>query len=138
VLTENQLIAAVGTMSAIFVMFLIDLIAASMPTTTVASLVFVLLIIAAVVAVWYNSTRNIIASVIFGTAALAVAGGLYFYNDLIYDGIIVRTLLWFSVFTRFNFFVHGILRISDIVYYISFTALFIYLTANIIEKRRWR
>jgi ABC-2 type transport system permease protein len=138
VLTENQLIAAVGTMSAIFVMYLIDLIAAGMPTKTIASLVFVFFIIAAIVAVWYNSTRKMIASFIVGIVSLAVAGGLYLYNDLIYDGIIVRTLLWFSVFTRFNFFVHGILRISDIVYYISFSALFIYLTANVIEKRRWR
>ena len=138
VLTENQLIAAVGTMAAVFIMFLIDVIAVSMPTTTVASLIFVLLIIAAVAGIWYNSTRKILAAVIVGLLGLGVAVGLYLYNDLIYDGIIVRTLLWFSIYTRFNYFIRGILRVSDIVYYISFSALFICLTANVIEKRRWR
>lgn len=138
VLTENQIIAAVATMGAIFVMFLVDSIAASMPTTTFASFAFVGFIILAVTAVFYNSTRKIVASVALGIFALAVAGGLYLFNDLIYDGIIVRVLLWLSLFSRFDFFTRGILRLSDIVYFISFSALFIYLTVNVIEKRRWR
>ncbi|MCL1843290.1 MAG: ABC transporter permease [Defluviitaleaceae bacterium] len=138
VLTENQIIAAVGTMAAVFVMFLIDAIAVSMPTSTFASLMFVLFIIAAVTGIWYNSTRKIIAAVIVGVIGLGIAGGLYLFNNLIFEGIIVRVLLWLSVFSRFNFFTRGILNLSDIVYYISFSALFIYLTVNVIEKRRWR
>ncbi|MCL1864152.1 MAG: ABC transporter permease [Defluviitaleaceae bacterium] len=138
VLTESQIIAAVGSMGAIFVMFLIDAIAVSMPVSTFASFMFVIFVIAAVVAVWYNSTRKIWAAVIVGVIGLAVAGGLYMYNNLIFDGIIVRVLLWFSIFNRFDFFARGAVRISDIVYYISFAALFIYLTVNVIEKRRWR
>jgi len=138
VLTENQIIAAVGTMGAIFVMFLIDAIAASMPTTTFASLMFVAFIIVAVAVIWYNSTKNVIASIIVGVVGIGAAGGLYLVNNLIYDGIIVRALLWFSIFARYNNFSRGILNLNDVVYYISFSALFIYLTVNIIEKRRWR
>ena len=138
VLTENQIIAAVGTMGAIFIMFLMDSIAVSMPTSAFASFMFVLFVIAVVVAVFYNSTRNILAAVIAGVVGLAVAGGLYLFDNLIYDGIIVRVLLWFSIFSRFNIFSRGILNLSDIVYYLSFSALFLYLTVNVIEKRRWR
>lgn len=138
VLTESQIIAAVGTMGAIFVMFLIDSIAVSMPTSTFASLMFVLFIIAAVAAIFYNSTRKFFAAIAVVGVGLGIAAALYFVNDLIYDGIIVRVLLWFSLFTRYNFFMRGIIRISDIVYYLSFSALFIYLTVNVIEKRRWR
>lgn len=138
VLTENQIIAAVATMGAIFVFFLIDMIALSLPTSTFASLMFVVFLIAAATAIWYNSTRNIIASIIFGVFASLVAGGLYLFDNHIYDGVIVRVLLWFSIFTRFNTFGHGILHISYVVYYISFSLLFVYLTVNVIEKRRWR
>jgi len=138
VLTDNQIIAAVITIGVVFVMFIIDAIVVIIPTTTLASLVFVCLVVAAVIAIWYNATRNIYATIVFAIFALAVAGGLYWFNNLIYDGIIVRVLLWFSVFGRFNNFVRGILNINDIVYYISFSALFIYLTVNVIEKRRWR
>ena len=138
VLTENQIIAAVATMGAIFVLFLIDMIALSLPTSTFASLMFVVFVIAAATAIWYNSIKNIAASVIFGICACLVAGGLYLYDNHIYDGVIVRVLLWFSIFARFNTFGHGILHISDVVYYISFSLLFVYLTVNVIEKRRWR
>jgi len=137
-LTENQIIAAIGTMGAIFAMYLMDGIAISMPTSTFASLMFVVFIIAAVTVVWYNSTRNKIASAIVCALGLAIAGGLYMFNNLIYDGIIVRVLLWLSIYTRFSVFTRGILSLSDVVYYISFAALFIYLTINVIEKRRWR
>jgi len=137
-LTENQIIAAVATMGAIFAMFLIDAIALTMPTSTFASLMFVAFIIAAVVAVWYNSTRHVIASIIVGVAGIAVAVGLYFFNNLIFEGLIVRVLLWFSVFSRYNNFTRGVLNLNDLVYYVSFAALFLYITVNILEKRRWR
>ena len=137
VLTENQIIAAVGTMGAIFVMFLMDMIAVSLPTSTFASLMFVVFLIAAATAIWYNSTKNILVTVIFGTVAAGFAGVLYLINNLVYDGIIVRVLIWFSIFARFQAFASGLLHLSDIVYYVSFCVLFVYLTINVIEKRRW-
>ena len=138
VLTDNQIIAAVVTIGAVFVMFIMSTVAAIMPTTTLASFIFVLLVIAAVVAIWYNATRKIIATIIVALVALAIAVGLYMWSNLIFDGIIVRVLLWFSIFERFGSFSRGILNISDMVYYVSFCALFLYLTVNVIEKRRWR
>jgi len=75
---------------------------------------------------------------VVGLLGLLVAGGLYAFNNLIYDGIIVRTLQWLSVFTRFDYLSKGIFNVSDVVYYLSFTVLFIYLSVNAIEKRRWR
>ena len=137
VLTENQIIAAVGTMGAIFVMFLMDMIAVSLPTSTFASLMFVVFIIAAATAIWYNSTKNVLLTAIFGVVAAAFAGGLYLINNLVYDGIIVRVLLWFSVFARFTAFTYGLLHLSNVVYYVSFCVLFVYLTINVIERRRW-
>ena len=138
VLTENQIIAAVGTMGAIFVMFLMDAIALGMPTSTFASLMFVVFIIAITTAIWYNGAKNILVAVCFGAFATVFAVVLYLINNAVYDGIIVRALQWFSVFARFNSFANGIVHSSDVVYYVSFTLLFIYLTINVIEKRRWR
>ena len=138
VLTDNQIIAAVGTFGALFVMFLMDAFAMSMPTSPFASLAFVGIIIVGVAGIWFNSTRNILSSVIVAVLGLAAAIGLYLFNNLIFDGIIVRTLLWFSVYARFDSFSIGVLSINNIVYYVSFCVLFIYLSINVIEKRRWR
>ena len=138
VLTDNQIIAAVGTFGALFTMFLMEAFAISMPTSTFASLMFVGLIIVAVAGIWFNSTRNILSSVTVGLFGIAVAAGLYLFNNLIFDGIIVRSLRWFSVYARFDSFANGILNLSDIVYYVAFICFFVYLSINVIEKRRWR
>ena len=138
VLTENQIIAAAGTFAAIFAMFLMEAFSMSMPTTTLASLVFVGIIIVGVAGIWFNSTRNVISSIVVGLIGIAVAVGLYIYNNLIFDGIIVRTLNWFSIYARYDAFGAGIVNLSDIVYYVAFIALFIYLSINVIQKRRWR
>ncbi len=77
-------------------------------------------------------------AVIIGIVGVAVAAVLYMFNNLIFDGVIVRSLQWISVYGRFGNFVSGVLNLADIVYYVSFTLLFIYLAINVIEKRRWR
>ncbi len=51
--------------------------------------------------------------------------------------IIVQILEWLSILKRFNDFGMGILSLSPIVYYISFSAVFVFLTMRVMEKRRW-
>jgi len=62
-----------------------------------------------------------------------LAGSL---SDLI-GGIPGKILGWFSLMTRFEGFASGIFSLSPIVYYLSFTAVFLFLTVRVIEKRRW-
>ena len=44
---------------------------------------------------------------------------------------------WFSLLDRYVNFRHGIFDFSSIVYYISISAVFIFLTVRVYEKRRW-
>ena len=52
-------------------------------------------------------------------------------------GFIGVVLGWFSLLTRYEDFKNGILSLSPIVYYLSFTAVFLFLAVRMIEKRRW-
>lgn len=54
-----------------------------------------------------------------------------------FGGITSKVLNWFSLLSRYDDFTRGILDVGPIVYYISFTAVFIFLTIRVIEKRRW-
>ncbi|MCL2708065.1 MAG: ABC transporter permease subunit [Defluviitaleaceae bacterium] len=138
VLTDNQIIAAVATFATLFALFIMDAIANSMPVQTAPSLIFVGALIVGVAAILYSSTKNILASIILAAFGIAAAVAMYFINNLIFDGFIVKTLQWLSVYSRFENLTNGILNFADILYYVSFAALFIYLTVNVIEKRRWR
>jgi ABC-2 type transport system permease protein len=52
-------------------------------------------------------------------------------------GIWAKVLNWFSLFSRTQDFYSGILSLAPVVYYLSFAAIFIFLTIRVIEKRRW-
>ncbi len=50
----------------------------------------------------------------------------------------IRSILnWISVFTRFGDFTNGIFSFSAALYYLSITAVAIFLTVRVYEKRRW-
>ncbi|HEY5585941.1 MAG TPA: ABC transporter permease [Ruminiclostridium sp.] len=52
-------------------------------------------------------------------------------------GIWSKIFSWFSLFSRTEDFYSGILSLGPIVYYLSFSAIFVFLTIRVIEKRRW-
>jgi len=147
--TENQIVAAVITALAIFFMLIMDAIAnavngavtnssASSSSASFVSIAFVVVVIALLAYLLYDSTKNLYIGAISALVLIAAAAALYVLYPTLFDGIIVKVTQWLSVMTKFSNFSNGILNISDIVYYISFTGAFIYLSINTIEKRRWK
>jgi ABC-2 type transport system permease protein len=64
---------------------------------------------------------------------LLVMQPLAFY----FGGISAKILNWFSLFSRYEDFNRGILSLGTIVYYLSFSFLFLFVAIQIMEKRRW-
>lgn len=52
-------------------------------------------------------------------------------------GFIADIIEWFSLFSRFDAFVYGFIDISTIIYYLSFSGLFVFLSIVFIQKKRW-
>ncbi|NLK86805.1 MAG: ABC transporter permease, partial [Clostridiaceae bacterium] len=52
-------------------------------------------------------------------------------------GFGAKVLSWISILSRYEDFNRGILGLSPVVYYLSFVAVFLFLTVRVIEKRRW-
>lgn len=52
-------------------------------------------------------------------------------------GWTAQVLGWFSLTSRLSTFTSGILDLGSIIYFLSFIAVFIFLTIRVIEKRRW-
>lgn len=50
---------------------------------------------------------------------------------------LVAFIDWFSVTRRYTEFSIGIINLSPIIYYLSFAFIFIFLTVNSVERRRW-
>ncbi|MCK9478017.1 MAG: ABC transporter permease subunit [Firmicutes bacterium] len=57
--------------------------------------------------------------------------------SLFNNAIVKKVIDWLSVMNRYSEFTTGILSVSSIIFFISFAAVFIFLTIQTIEKRRW-
>ncbi len=136
-LTDSQIVAAVYTFAALLLIWILDFIAQSVPADAVSGLVFLALLGAALVLMVYFSTRNTAAAVVTFVLAAAAVVLLFVFSRGSFEGLIGRILSWFSLLKRYNDFGMGILGVSPIVYYISFSAAFVFLTIRMIEKRRW-
>ena len=101
-------------------------------------LVFAVVILLAVAIFLYFTIRNLSvagAAVLVGSGIIAV---IYIIQPASFDGLIVRVLKWFSLLVRYRDFTRGVLKLSSVVYYLSFSAVFIFLTVRSLDARRWK
>ncbi len=104
------------------------------------STIAVLLIGAAFVAIGLfvsSLTENQIISAI---CTIALMGGFLvigFLNEYIPFAPVREMLSWLSVYSRFANFTAGIFDFNAVLYYVSISFVFLFLTVRIYEKRRW-
>lgn len=48
-----------------------------------------------------------------------------------------RIINWFSLFSRFDYVSRGLLSLEDLMYYASFSVVFLFLTEKTLQNRRW-
>lgn len=100
----------------------------------------VLLIGAAFIAIGLfisSLTENQIVSAVvsIGVFALIMASSAFAAN--INNTLLRVVVKWFSVMDRFIGFQRGVFDITALIYYISLTTVFLFLTVRVYEKRRW-
>lgn len=54
-----------------------------------------------------------------------------------YNAVLANFLYAISMFRRYSNIGRGVLAVSDLLYYISVAAIFLFLTTRVIEKKRW-
>lgn len=108
--------------------------------TFIGCIIGVLLIGASFIAIGLfisSLTENQIISAVvsIGAFALIMASSAFAANI---NNTVIRVIVkWFSVMDRFIGFQRGIFDITALVYYISLTTVFLFLTVRVYEKRRW-
>lgn len=136
-LTENQVISAILSLAIGLLMLLIDGITSIIPTTRIASLFFVIGLIVLITLFIYFSIKDFYISLCILFICITASALLYRFKGSIFDGLCVKILDWFSIFDRFSPFLNGLLDLGAVIYFLSFVFVFLFLTGQIIEKRRW-
>lgn len=135
--TESQVIAAVLTFLVLFVCYVSEGIAGFFPETSSASF-YTLLVLAVIAAllIYFILGNPVIA---FGIGVVLIGGlvVLYLMNASVYEGLIQDIFNVFNLSGHSEEFANGIFDITSIVYYLSVIAVFLFLSVQSIQKRRW-
>lgn len=136
-LTESVVLSAVSTLGTLIIVYFIDTIALLIPGDPWVSLVCFIIVSVAVGALVYPFVKNITVSAVVG-AVLAVASvTVYVINKDLFAGLFPSILGKLDIFGILNNFLLGIFDVGAIVYLISVTCLFVFLTVRSMEKKRW-
>ena len=85
---------------------------------------------------WYITKNIYLFLIIF----LSLEGGLfsiYFIRPALLAGAFPTLISGISLFERFNVFSEGVLDLTALFYFISVIGVFLFLTVQSLEKRRW-
>lgn len=137
-LTENQIIAAVGTFFVLLVLYMWDDLLDYLPTTIPANMVGCLAAVIIVALLLYllsgSSTLAMVLALI-GAVAVIIT---YFVDSSLFLGLLGKILGALSVTAILdNFSFHFIFDWTGLVFYLSIIVLFLFLTVQTVQKRRW-
>ena len=135
--TESQVIAAVLTFGALFCSFMMDGIESFFSDTAITSMVAFLLLAILLGVVLYQMTKTLSLSVGVSVILGASVVLIYFIKPEIYSGLIQKVLGLLAIANQFDSFVGGVLDITGIFYMLSVICIFVFLTVQCIQKRRW-
>ena len=137
-LTESQIIAAIGTIVILLVVYMWPALIQLIPDTAIASCVGLLIIFAVVIALIHHAIRNYVVTIVLIVLLLGGTLTCYFTSSDLLAGLLPEIMSVFSVSTIIsNFANYYIFDISGLIMYLTLAALFVFLTIQSMNKRRW-
>lgn len=136
-ITESQVIAAVLTFVVLFCSFVMNGIESFFSQTAMASMLAFAVLAVLIAMVVYQMTKDNILTGITGVVLPGAVVIIYIVKSSLYEGAIQKLLDLLAIANHFDNFVGGILDFSGIVYMLSVICIFIFLTVQSIQKRRW-
>lgn len=82
-------------------------------------------------------TRNDKLAVGCGAVLSIAVAGLYVMDSAAFEGLLPDIMKQLSLFERFYKFVNGVFDLTGIVYYVTVTVFFLFLSVQSLEKRRY-
>lgn len=135
--TESQVIAAVLTFGVLFCSFMMDGITSFFSDTAITSMMAFLVLVIILGVIIYQMTKSVVLSAGVSGVLAVVNLVVYIIKPTVYSGLIQKVLGLLAISNQFDNFVGGILDMTGILYMLSVICIFVFLTIQCIQKRRW-
>lgn len=136
-LTENQLIAAVITIGIFLLLMMLDGIEAILPTSRYFSLGAMLVVLAIILFLIYRAIHELVVTGIVGVASVAAILLVFFIVPESFDGLLGEIMGSVAIFARYKDMFSGVFDFSHIIFFISVIIFFLFITCQVMEKKRW-
>lgn len=137
-LTESQIIAFISTFGILLLLYLWDGILSFLPGSALSGMIGILLILTLIVVYIYHMTKNWMLAAGIEAAGIAAALIVYFVKSSLYENLLTKLLGRLALADVFmNISSSNIVDVSGLLLYVSILIIFVFLTIQTIQKRRW-
>lgn len=136
-LTESHVIASVVSFITLLLTFLLSNITGMLPTEAISQCVMIAVLWLVICLVFYHMMNNVTVLVMMAVIGEAAIWIIYAVKSSLYESLLTNILNTLALSTRFDDFSLGILNYDAIVYYVSIAFLFVFLTIQMIKKKRF-
>lgn len=137
-LTESQIIAFISTFGILLLLYLWDGILSFLPSSALSGMIGILLILTLIVVYIYHMTKNWMLAAGIEAVGIAAALIVYFVKSSLYENLLTKLLGRLVLADVFmNISSSNIVDVSGLLLYVSILIIFVFLTIQTIQKRRW-
>jgi len=136
-ITENVIVSAILCLAVMAANYTIAYASLYLPATAYASFVTLMVVGVVIGLIAYFMTKNYYA-------AIAVAGTLdlgifltYKINAGLFENLVPKVVVELSLYERFYSLLNGLFDLTGVVYLLSVAGLFLFMSVQSMEKRRW-
>lgn len=137
-LTESQIIAAISTFGVLLVLYLWNGIIGFLPSAAILNLVILLVLLSLVGILIWQTTKNVVLAAVWEVICLAAGIITYAVDSSLFDNLLPGVLGKLNLTAPLTDVVsNDLLDINGVILYLSVIGLFLFLTMQTIQKRRW-
>lgn len=137
-LTESQMIAFITTFGLLLILYLWNGIIGFLPSSAIGSLIGLIVIFTIIIAYIYHMTENWMLSAVLEVLGIVASVATYIVKSSLFENLLTKILGKLALADVFTDITNNhIVDITGIVLYLSVIAIFIVLTIQAIQKRRW-
>lgn len=137
-LTESQMIAFITTFGLLLILYLWNGIIGFLPSSAIGSLIGLIVVFTIIISYVYHMTENWMLSAVLEVLGIVASVATYIVKSSLFENLLTKILGKLALADVFTDITNNhIVDITGIVLYLSVIAIFIVLTIQAIQKRRW-
>ena len=137
-LTESPVIAAVGTLGVLLLIYFASGLASYIPTTAMGSFAGCLILLVLLCLILYFFTKNWLVAGGISAIGAAVCVILYLVSPSVFENLLPGVLENLSLTENLDTIMYTfVFDFSGLFYYLSAIFVLIFLTVQVVQKRRW-